>query len=46
MAVEVEGNMAKIDGLRYGNSVEEYDTTDDFYINNRTENFGKEVKEG
>lgn len=44
MAVEVESNIAKIDGLRYGESVEEYTSTEDFYISNRTENFGEEVK--
>ena len=44
MAVEVESNIAKIDGLRYGESVEEYSSTEEFYINNRSENFGEEVK--
>lgn len=44
MTVEVESNIAKVDGLRYGESVEDYDSTDEFYINNRTENFGEEVK--
>lgn len=44
MAIEVESNIAKIDGLRYGESVEEYTSTEDFYISNRTENFGEEVK--
>lgn len=44
MSVEVESNIAKIDGLRYGESVENYNSTEDFYISNRTENFGEEVK--
>lgn len=44
MAIEVESNIAKIDGLRYGESVEKYTSTEDFYISNRTENFGEEVK--
>ncbi|WP_282926037.1 amidase family protein [Helcococcus kunzii] len=44
MCVEVESNIAKIDGLRYGQSVDEYDSTDDFYIKNRTQFFGEEVK--
>lgn len=44
MSVEVESNIAKIDGLRYGESVDEYESTDDFYINNRTQFFGEEVK--
>lgn len=44
MSVEVESNIAKIDGLRYGESVEEYSSTEEFYVNNRTENFGEEVK--
>ena len=44
MSIEVEANMARIDGLRYGESVLEYENTDDFYIQNRTENFGEEVK--
>lgn len=44
MSIEAESNIAKIDGLRYGESVEQYDTTEDFYMRNRTENFGEEVK--
>lgn len=44
MSVEVESNIAKIDGLRYGESVEEYNSTEDFYISNRSEHFGEEVK--
>lgn len=44
MAIEVESNIAKIDGLRYGTSVEEYNSTEDFYRKNRTANFGEEVK--
>ena len=44
MSIEVEANMARIDGLRYGESVSDYENTDDFYIQNRTENFGEEVK--
>ncbi len=42
--VEVQANMARIDGLRYGESIEEYETTEGFYINNRSNNFGEEVK--
>ncbi|MFM1515731.1 amidase family protein [Helcococcus ovis] len=44
MAIEVESNIAKIDGLRYGQSVEKYDSTEDFYVKNRTDNFGEEVR--
>lgn len=42
--IEVESNMARIDGLRYGESIEKYENMDDFYIQNRTNNFGEEVK--
>lgn len=44
MSIEVESNIAKIDGLRYGESVNEYLSTEEFYIQNRTKNFGEEVK--
>ncbi len=44
MSVEVESNIAKIDGLRFGESVEEYNSTEDFYISNRSKHFGEEVK--
>lgn len=44
MSIEVESNIAKIDGLRYGQSVEKYDSTEDFYVKNRTDNFGEEVR--
>lgn len=44
MSVEVEANIAKVDGLRFGNSIDSYDSTDDFYTKNRTNNFGEEVK--
>lgn len=44
MSIEVESNIAKIDGLRYGESVEDYSSTDDFYIKNRSLYFGEEVK--
>lgn len=44
MSIEVESNIAKIDGLRYGESVDEYSSTEEFYIKNRTQNFGEEVK--
>lgn len=44
MAIEVESNIAKIDGLRYGQTVEKYDSTEDFYVKNRTDNFGEEVR--
>lgn len=44
MAIEVESNIAKIDGLRYGQTVEKYNSTEDFYVKNRTDNFGEEVR--
>lgn len=44
MSIEVESNIAKIDGLRYGQSVEKYNSTEDFYVKNRTDNFGEEVR--
>lgn len=44
MFIEVDSNIAKIDGLRYGKSEKMYSSTEEFYINNRTENFGEEVK--
>lgn len=44
MSIEVESNIAKIDGLRYGESVDQYTSTEDFYVKNRTANFGEEVQ--
>ncbi|MBE6447690.1 MAG: Asp-tRNA(Asn)/Glu-tRNA(Gln) amidotransferase subunit GatA [Alphaproteobacteria bacterium] len=40
---EASANLARYDGLRYGNRVEG-DTLDEMYINSRTAGFGKEVK--
>jgi len=42
---EASANLARFDGLRYGNNFEgEIETTKDIYLNNRTAGFGKEVK--
>lgn len=44
MACEASSNMSRFDGIRYGYLTDEYDTTDDLYINTRSEGFGEEVK--
>ena len=42
---EASANLARFDGLRYGNNFEgEIENTKDIYLNNRTSGFGKEVK--
>jgi len=42
---EASANLARFDGLRYGNNFEgEIEKTKDIYLNNRTSGFGKEVK--
>lgn len=40
---EASSNLARYDGIRYGNRVNG-DSMDDLYINTRTQGFGKEVK--
>ncbi len=44
MSVEAASNVARLDGIRYGETVLAYDDTNDLYMKNRTENFGEEVK--
>ena len=44
MASEVSSNVSRYDGIRYGYLTEDYDTTDDLYINTRSEGFGEETK--
>lgn len=44
MSVEVAANIARIDGLRYGESVEKYKDVEDFYRQNRSRYFGEEAQ--
>ncbi|QQK07739.1 Asp-tRNA(Asn)/Glu-tRNA(Gln) amidotransferase subunit GatA [Miniphocaeibacter halophilus] len=44
MSSEVSSNMSRFDGIRYGCLTDEYETTDDLYINTRSEGFGEETK--
>ena len=41
---EASSNLARFDGIRYGDRVEEYDSVDDLFIKTRSEGFGEEVK--
>ncbi len=43
-ACEASSNLARYDGMRYGNRAEEYDGIDSLFANSRTEGFGDEVK--
>lgn len=44
VASEVSSNMSRFDGLLFGNRTEEYENTEDLYIQTRSENFGEEVQ--
>ncbi|MBB1565283.1 Asp-tRNA(Asn)/Glu-tRNA(Gln) amidotransferase subunit GatA [Candidatus Gracilibacteria bacterium] len=45
MPAEVSTNLSRYDGIRFGyNSDKNYESTDELFINNRTEAFGKEQK--
>ncbi|HHX69913.1 MAG: Asp-tRNA(Asn)/Glu-tRNA(Gln) amidotransferase subunit GatA [Miniphocaeibacter sp.] len=44
MSSEVSSNMSRFDGIRYGYLTDEYETTDDLYINTRSEGFGEETQ--
>lgn len=44
MSVEVSSNIAKLDGIRYGESIENYTSTEDLFRKNRTYFLGEEVK--
>ncbi|MDD2908113.1 MAG: Asp-tRNA(Asn)/Glu-tRNA(Gln) amidotransferase subunit GatA [Candidatus Gracilibacteria bacterium] len=45
MPAEVSTNLSRYDGLRFGhNSDETYQSTDELFINNRSEGFGDEAK--
>ncbi len=44
MASEVSSNVSRYDGIRYGFLTDDYDTTDNLYINTRSEGFGEETK--
>ncbi len=44
MSAEVNSNLARFDGIRYGYRTESYDSTDDLFIRTRSEGFGEEAK--
>ena len=44
MSVEVSSNMARIDGMRFGNSLDASENTVGMFIENRTTYFGDEMK--
>lgn len=44
MAIEVSANMARVDGIRYGSSLESDGDIFELYRMNRTEFFGEEIK--
>lgn len=44
MSVEVSSNMARIDGIRYGQSIEADVDIEDLYYQNRSQFFGEEIK--
>ncbi len=41
---EASSNLARYDGIRYGNRAKEYGSIEELYINSRSEGFGEEVK--
>ncbi|WP_425446369.1 Asp-tRNA(Asn)/Glu-tRNA(Gln) amidotransferase subunit GatA [Dethiothermospora halolimnae] len=41
---EASSNLARFDGIRYGKRAENYESTEDIFINTRSEGFGEEVK--
>lgn len=44
MSVEVSSNIARFDGIRYGESIDTYNGTDELFINNRSYFLGEEVQ--
>ena len=44
ITAELSSNLARFDGARYGVRAESSGTTEDMYVNSRTEGFGPEVK--
>lgn len=44
MSAEVNSNLARFDGIRYGYRTESYESTDDLFIRTRSEGFGEEAK--
>ncbi|WP_099203080.1 Asp-tRNA(Asn)/Glu-tRNA(Gln) amidotransferase subunit GatA [Miniphocaeibacter massiliensis] len=44
MSTEVSSNMSRFDGIRYGYLTDNYSTTEDLYINTRSESFGEETQ--
>ncbi|MBS4534713.1 Asp-tRNA(Asn)/Glu-tRNA(Gln) amidotransferase subunit GatA [Clostridium sp. D2Q-14] len=41
---EASSNLARFDGVRYGNRVENYDSVEELFTKTRSEGFGEEVK--
>ena len=44
MSTEVSSNLSRFDGIRYGYITKSYETTEELYINTRSEGFGEEAK--
>jgi len=44
MSGEVNSNLARFDGIRYGFRAAQYEDTDDLFIQTRTQGFGEETK--
>ena len=44
MSAEVNSNLARFDGIRYGYRAESCESTDDLFIRTRSEGFGEEAK--
>ncbi|EOD00304.1 Asp-tRNA(Asn)/Glu-tRNA(Gln) amidotransferase subunit GatA [Caldisalinibacter kiritimatiensis] len=41
---EASSNLARFDGVRYGNRVKDYDSVEDLFVKTRSQGFGEEVK--